>query len=148
MVLHIRELTGNEEDQLRGWLSGDDPAMRHRARVVLLSREGYCVPEIGQITGSHPANLRKWIHRFNDDGCAGLRPLKSGGARRRFSSGQRSEIVGLARTDPRSLGLPFSRWTLHRLASQATERGIVERISHESVRQILAEAGCDHRGRR
>jgi len=145
MVLHIRELTSIEEDQLQSWLSGDDPVMRHRARVVLLSREGYCVPEIGYITRSHPANLRKWIHRFNDDGCAGLRPPKSGGPKRRFSCGQRSEIVALAGTDPRDLGLPFSRWTLHRLASQAAERGIVDRISHESVRQILAEAGCEHR---
>ena len=110
-----------------------------------LARQGYRVPEIGPLVESHPANLRKWIHRFNEHGCAGLRTVHSGGPKRRFSIDQRTRIVRLAQTKPRDLGLNFTRWTLHRLAQQAEKQGFVDRISHECVRQILREAHCSYR---
>ena len=145
MALYVRELTEAEENQLQHWLTSDDPAMKHRAQVVLLSSQGYRVPEIGPLVKSHPANLRKWIHRFNERGCDGLRTVHSGGPRRRFSSQQKTEIIRLAQARPRDIGLYFTRWTLHKLAQQATKRGIVDRISHECVRQILREARFDYR---
>ncbi len=147
MALYVRELTNAEQRQLQLWLTCNDPVMKHRARVVLLSSEGYRVPEIGSLVEAHPANLRKWIHRFNERGCEGLRTVHSGGPRQRFSTQQRQEIVRLAQANPRDLGLHFSRWTLHKLAQQATKRGIVNRISHECVRQILNGAECDYRRR-
>ena len=145
MALYVRKLTKAEEKQLQRWLTCNDPAMKHRARVVLLSSQGYRVPEIGSLVKAHPANLRKWIHRFNERGCAGLRTVHSGGPRQRFSPQQREEIVGLAQSKPRDMGLSFTRWTLHKLAQQAAKRGIVDRISHECVRQILKNAQCDYR---
>ena len=146
MALYVRKTTEAEDRQLRTWSAGKDPTLRHRAKVVLLSSQGYRVPEIGPLLGSHPANLRKWIHRFNRDGCDGLRTVRSGGPRVRISSQQRSAIVNLARERPREMGLNFTSWTLHRLAQQAVKAGIVDRISHEYVRQILLQAGYEGRG--
>ena len=145
MAIYVRELTEAEQQQLQHWLAGNDAAMKHRAQVILLSSQGYRVPEIGPLVKSHPANLRKWIHRFNERGCEGLRTVHSGGPRLRFSSQQRQEIVRLAQARPRDLGLNFTRWTLHKLAQQAAKRGIVEQISHECVRQLLESASCDYR---
>lgn len=146
MALYARKLTKREEEQLKRWLTGSDIVLRHRARVVLLSSQGYRVPEISPLVESHPANLRKWIHRFNKLGCEGLHTVRSGGPKLRFSLQQRQDIVRLAQTKPRELGLNFSRWTLHRLAQQAVKYGIVDRISHECVRQILQEARCQYKG--
>jgi transposase len=146
MALYVRNLTEAEERQLRVWSSGDDPIMKHRAEIILLSNQGYRIPEIGALVRSHPANLRKWIHRFNRQSCEGLRTAHIAGSRLRFSPQQRIQIVQLAQTRPRELGLNFTRWTLHRLAQQAARRGIVERISHECVRQILKQAERDYRG--
>ncbi len=145
MVLYVRELTRMEKEQLQNWSTCNDPVMRHRAKVVLLSSQGYRVPEMGPLLRSHPANLRKWIHRFNERGCEGLRTIHSGGPKRRFSRAQRAKIVHLAQTKPRDLGLHFTHWTLHRLARHASKQGIVDRISHECVRQILREANCDYK---
>jgi transposase len=145
MALYVRDLSKTEEDQLQHWARCDDASMKHRARVVLLSSQGYRVPEIGSLLEAHPANLRKWIHRFNERGCAGLHTVHSGGPRQRFSAQQRAEIVKLSQSNPRDLGLNFSRWTLHKLAQQAARRGIVEAISHECVRQILKAARCEYR---
>ena len=146
MALYVRELMAAEQEQLQTWLTDSDAVIRHRARIVLLSSQGYRIPEIGSLLKAHPANLRKWIHRFDTRGCAGLRTLHSGGPQPRFSSRQRREIIELARSRPRELGLNFTSWTLHRLAQQAAQRRIVGKISHECIRQILKDAHCDYRG--
>lgn len=145
MVLYAREFSDGEREMLKSWLEGNDRDLKHRARVVLLSGDGYRIPEIGEMVGAHPANLRKWIHRFNRDGCRGLISTRSGGAKPRFTAEQKQRIVALAETRPRDLGLNFSRWTLHRLAEQASKQKIVDRISHEYVRQILLAAECRYR---
>lgn len=148
MALYVRELKTTEEQQLRRWLDGEDKELCHRARVILLSSEGYRVPEISPMVRAHPTNLRKWIHRFNQRGPKGLISPRSGGPPPRFSDDQKDRIIALAQQRPRELGLQFSRWTLHKLADQAVRRGIVDSISHEYVRQILKKAGSDYRRRR
>jgi len=145
MCLYVRDLSKAEEVQLNRWASGDDPDLRHRAKVILLSSKGYRVPEIGEILNAHPANLRKWIHRFNERGLNGLISRRSRGAKPRFTEEQKRHIIRLASVKPRDLGLNFSNWTLHRLAEQAQKREIVDRISHEYVRQILQAANCNYR---
>ncbi|MDQ7029033.1 MAG: helix-turn-helix domain-containing protein [Ardenticatenia bacterium] len=131
MALYVRKLTSQEEKVLRSWLEHEDSALRHRARVILLSHAGYRVPEIAALLQAHPTNLRKWIHRFNKHGIQGLISPRSGGAPPRFTEEQRRQIIELARTHPRDLGLPYNRWTLHKLAEEAVRRGIVKTISHE-----------------
>ena len=145
MVLYVRALDSSEREQLECWLEGTDPHLKHRARIVLLSAEGYRIPEIARILEVHPANLRKWVHRFNNRSCGGLVSVRSGGAKPRFTEVQKKGIVHLAQTRPRELGLSFSNWTLHKLAEQAEERSIVDQISHEYVRQILQAAHCSYR---
>ena len=144
MVLYVRELEDAEVRRLEGWSDGADRNLRHRARLVLLSAQGYRVPEIADLLGAHPANLRKWIHRFNKRGCTGLVTVRSGGAKPRFTEEQRARIISLARTRPRDLGLNYTSWTLHKLAEQARARRIVDQISHECVRQILKSADCSY----
>lgn len=146
MALYVRKTSEAEEKQLRAWSAGKDPALKRRAQVVTLSGQGYRVPEISSLLHAHPANLRKWIHRFNRRGCDGLRTVRSGGPRVRISPQQRAAIVDLAQVRPREIDLNFTRWTLHRLAQQAVKAGIIDRISHEAVRQILLQAGYKGRG--
>ena len=145
MVLYVREMTTEEEKQLRDWAMSKDAELKRRAELILLSQQGYRIPEIGPMLDAHPANLRKWIHRFNEEGCDGLFTKRSGGPKPRFSGDQKDEIVNLAQTRPRDIGLPFTRWTLHRLADEAVKRGLVDAISHERVRQILLAEECDYR---
>lgn len=145
MVLYAREPSEAERALLASWVEGEDRDLKHRARVILLSTQGYRIPEIGEMVGAHPANLRKWVHRFNEQGCQGLISTRAGGAKPRFTEEQKRRIVALAQTRPRELGLNFTKWTLHRLAEQAEKQQIVDRISHEYVRQILLSANCSYR---
>lgn len=138
MAIYVRLLRDSEQKRLQDMASGrGDPQMRKRARIILLSAQGYTVPQISTQVGLHPINVRKWIHRFNDRGIAGLRSGKSPGRPPRFSAEQRATIVRIARTDPKDLGLPFEHWSLQRLRRYLIQTGIVDSISAETVRQIL-----------
>jgi transposase len=145
MALYVRDLTAEEESQLKEWLEDNDKDLKHRARVILYSSQGYRIPEISTIVQAHPTNLRKWVHRFNQRGPDGLISPRSGGPPPRFTEEQKDKIAELAAKSPRSLGLNFSRWTLHKLAEESAARGIVDSISHEYVRQILKGRDVDYR---
>ena len=43
-----------------------------RAVMVLLSLHGLAASQIAVLLGCHPATVRRWISRFNDEGMAGL----------------------------------------------------------------------------
>jgi transposase len=94
--------------------------------------------------------VRKWIHRFNRYGLDGLRSGKSPGRPPVFTEEQRNRIVAIASTNPRLLGLHYSRWSLQRLRRYLIEHKIVENISVETIRQILQaqESFAVHRRKR
>ena len=45
---------------------------RLRIQMVLLSDGGYSVEEIAQITHQSEYTVRRWVHRFVEDGYRGL----------------------------------------------------------------------------
>jgi len=65
-----------------------------------------------------------------------------GGRPRRISDGDIDVIVAAARTRPEKLGLPFTHWSLRKLAGYLASRpGWPVRTGRERLRQILRERG-------
>ena len=141
MALYMRSLRADEKTKLEALASGSDEELARRAQVVLLSAQHAGVHQISSTVGLHPINVRKWIHRFDRSGIKGLQPRRSPGRPKLFSIQQREEIVRLATTDPRALGLAFDAWSLQRLRAQLIERGVVENVSAETIRQQLLQSG-------
>lgn len=141
MALYVEALTADEREQLNKLRNAGAADVAKQATIVLLSAQKYRVQEISSAVGLHPINVRKWIHRFNEFGIAGLYPRRSPGRPRLFDDKQRRAVVELAATDPRELGLNFRSWSLKRLRRQLIARGIVPEISAETVRQELLRGG-------
>lgn len=138
MALYIQNLSDQDVKQIEALIcEPEDDLPVNRLLIILLSAEGKSVPEISQTVNLHPINVRKWIHRYTSNGIGGLRSGKSPGRPPLFSSKQRRQISKIASTSPRSLGLNFSRWSLQRLRRYLIEQGIVDRISIETIRQII-----------
>ncbi len=135
-ALFVRKLTESERAALVEWIESGDAERARRARVILDSASGKTALEIGQQTGFHPDNLKKWIRKFNKLGLSGIEVLKRG-PRSRFTPEQIAAILEMYSKPPESLGFNFSAWTPQKLALAAVKCGIVSEISHVTVRQIL-----------
>ena len=138
MALYTRRLKVQERKTIEFHLdTPEEDLPAHRLQIIMLSAEGKRVPEISEEVNLHPINVRKWIHRFNRYGLDGLRSGKSPGRPPVFNDEQRNQVTEIANTNPRNLGLHYSRWSLQRLRRYLIEQRIVEHISVETIRQIL-----------
>jgi transposase len=70
-----------------------------------------------------------------------LYPRYRGGRPPTFTLAQRQQIKKLALSRPQDHDLPFSTWSLAKLADFLVAEGVVEDISHEGLRVLLDEAG-------
>jgi transposase len=118
-----------------------DVRIRQRVQIILLAVERQMIaPQIASIVRTNDQTVRNWIKRFNREGVAGLYDEPRSGAPPKVTAAYRQHLVEIVRRRPRSLGRPYSLWTLQRLADfLAEETGI--RVSHVTVRQILADQG-------
>jgi hypothetical protein len=74
---------------------------------------------------------------FNADGFSSLYPKYKGGHPPKFTLGQRREFKELAMSKPIEHDLPFSTWSLAKLADFLVAEGVVDDISHEGLRVLL-----------
>jgi hypothetical protein len=77
--------------------------------------------------------VRDVIRNFNADGFSSLYPKYKGGRPPKFTLGQRREIKKIARSHAADHGLPFSTWSLSKLADFLVAEAVVEDISHEGL---------------
>src|SRR5215510_3429086 len=139
----VRPVTMTEGRRLqRIGRTAKDPVKLRRAIVVLMSAQGQSAPDIAHLLDCSPEYVRTVIRAFNESGFAALDPKWSGGRPRTIGEQVRREICLLARCCPRDLGLAVSTWSLAKLAEYLASAGI-GRISRESIRQILHDAGIN-----
>ncbi|MET7460238.1 helix-turn-helix domain-containing protein [Nonomuraea sp. NPDC005501] len=112
-----------------------------RAQMVLLSAQGMPVVKISEVTFTSPDRVRDVIHNFNADGFDSLYPKYKGGRPSTFTLPERREIKKIAKSKPAEHGLPFSTWSLAKLADFLVAEGVVDDISHEGLRGLLREEG-------
>ena len=99
------------------------------------------VQQIAEIAFTSPDRVREVIHNFNADGFDSLAPKYSGGRPPTFTLPERQQIKKVALSRPQDHGLPFSTWSLAKLAEFLVAEGVVDDISHEGLRALLREEG-------
>ncbi|MGX1564669.1 helix-turn-helix domain-containing protein [Streptomyces sp. NPDC055506] len=115
-----------------------------RAQMVLLSAQGMPVAKIAEVTFTSADRVRDVIHNFNADGFEALYPKYKGGRPRTFTLPERREIKKIAKSKPAEHSLPYSTWSLAKLADFLVAEGVVDDISHEGLR-IRAERSGRHK---
>jgi transposase len=141
--VEVREIDDDEGRRLvrivrRG--SGSVVTWR-RAQMVLLSAQKMPVARIAEVTFTSADRVRDVIHNFNADGFDSLYPKYAGGRPRTFNLPERREIKKIAKSKPVEHGLPFSTWSLTKLAEFLVAEGVVDDISHEGLRVLLRDEG-------
>jgi transposase len=141
--LRVREIDDDEGGRLvriirRG---GGSVVTWRRAQMVLLSAQGMDATAIAKVAFTSEDRVRDVIRNFNADGFGSLYPKYKGGHPPKFSLGQRREIKKIAKSKPVEHDLPFSTWSLAKLADFLVAEGVVDDISHEGLRVLLRQEG-------
>jgi len=140
VTLHVRPITDAEGNRLlRLTRTTDSVVTMRRAQAVLHSAQGFSPPRIAAMLFMSPAWVRHILRRFDEDGFESLYARYRGGGTVKFDDEARVQLVHLALSRPRDLGLPYNAWSLAKLREEAARRGIVAAISPERLRQILHE---------
>jgi transposase len=117
------------------------PRLRTRSQMVLLSAEKKLkAGEIAEIVRESQSTVLRWLKRYIAEGVEGLNDAPRPGRARTVTDAYRTGLVEAVRRRPRSLGQPYSLWTLYRLADYMAEQTGI-RVSHETVRRTLRKEG-------
>jgi transposase len=117
------------------------PRLRTRAQMIWLAAEqGLKGPQIAAIVCESEATVWRWLKRYLAEGLEGLHEAPRPGRPSAVTEAYRAAWLAAVRRRPRSLGLPFSLWTLQRLVDDLAERTRI-RVSDETVRRALKPAG-------
>src|SRR4029077_14507849 len=141
--VRVREIDDDEGQRLvriirRG--SGAGVTWR-RAPIGLLSAQGMDVPAIAKGAFTSEDRVRDVIRNFNADGFTSLYPKYRGGHPPNFTLPQRRDIKKIPKSKPVEHDLPFSTWSLAKLADFLVAEGVVDDISHEGRRVLLRAEG-------
>ncbi len=98
----------------------EGPALRERARIVLMTASGLTADGISAELGVVPLTVYKWRRRFQELGIEGLKDLPRPGQPRKLTGDKMEEILRVTREDVPG---DATRWSIRRVAQavQATE---------------------------
>ncbi|HEY0722796.1 MAG TPA: helix-turn-helix domain-containing protein [Pyrinomonadaceae bacterium] len=138
----LRDVTPEERMTVERLAHSRTAAVRlvERAQIILATLHGERPSAIARRLALTRPTVYTWIHRFNDQGVAGLEDRLRCGCPATYAADQKAEVIALALTEPQTLGLPFGCWTLDRLQTYLNEHtGIAMKRSR--INEILLAEG-------
>lgn len=139
--LEVNRVSGAQLSCLRRtYDQADDPRVRRRAQTVLLAQEGYATQEIAWITRQSQMNVRRWIHRFEEQGCKGLVEGQRSGRPAEITPAVENYLREAVEQSPHQYGYRRAGWTTELLA-KLVRRRFKRHVTDECIRQHLARIG-------
>ena len=125
--VRARRLTDQEGQRLQQIVRrGKHGSIRmRRAMIIMASASGTPVPAIARLVAADEDTVRDVIHAFNEKGLAALDPQWAGVRPRLISDEDIEVIVAAATTRPEKLGLPFTHWSVRKLAAHLSAHGTI-----------------------
>ena len=115
-----------------------DGAAARRILALALILEGVDRASAARMCGMDRQTLRDWVHRYNDEGLAGLRDRVGGGRSPKLSKEQRAEFAALVEAGPDPALHKVVRWRRVDLRDEITRRFGVE-VHERSVGPLGSE---------
>ena len=118
-----------------------DAAAARRMLALALVLEGASREQAAQTAGMDRQTLRDWVHRYNEEGLAGLSDRKGAvGPKRRLLPEQEATVAGWIRRGPDPAEDGVVRWRRADLA-RAIERHFGVKLAERSVSEVLRRLG-------
>jgi transposase len=142
--LRLRALTRAEQRVLRSKLRDLSLSVRvhQRYRIIDQVRRGFGLKDAAERVGCHFTAAYHWVHRFNRSGFTSFEQVPNPKGRPPvLRAEQLRELVDVALSSPAERGLPFSVWSVSKLAEYCRQRKLLPPVTDEWVRRLLRREG-------
>ena len=142
--VRLRALTRRERRVLQAKVADRRlPVRLHRRyRLIAEVARGRSIAEVADRVGCNVSMAYEWVHRFNESGLTTFeQPPNPTGRRPIITGPQIRELIDMALSSPAERGLPFSAWTVPKLAEYCRQRGLLRPITDEWVPRLLRREG-------
>ena len=141
--IRVREITNEEGNRLLRIVrrSSGSVVTWRRAQMVLLSAQGMDVAQIAKVAFTSSDRVRRSCTTSTTTGSTPWRPVRRGPAAQIHPPRAPGDQEDRAVSRPVDHDLPFSTWSLSKLAEFFVAEGVVDDISHEGLRVVLREEG-------
>lgn len=117
-----------------------DGAQARRLLALALILEGRCRSEAATYSGMDRQTLRDWVHRYNEEGIAGLKSRHSPGRAPSLNAAQKAELEALVVAGPDPSEHKVVRWRCVDLRAEVAKRFGVE-VHEGTIGRWLHELG-------
>lgn len=137
---YVRKPTKEEEQELKRMTQQEVGRIAMRAHMILLSSQGYSVPQIKDIHQTTDMTVYTWIDRFEAEGPAGLYDRLRSGRPPEMDEKTEQVITNVVSQSPTELGYNFTFWTVPLLTEYLYQQ-FDKQLCPETVRQALYRLG-------
>ena len=137
------QLPEADRTQLEGLIRKGQRSARviNRARILLKTDEGWSASQVAQALDTSPRTVFRTKRRYAEEGLDGvLHDHPQANRHRKLDDRGEACLIALACSDAPE---GRDRWTLRLLADQVVELGVVESLSHETVRLKLKKTSSN-----
>ena len=131
-TVRLRALTRGERRMLQAKVADRRlPVRLHRRyRLIAEVAQGRSLAAAADRVGCDVTMGYQWVHRFNASGFGTFEQAPNPQGRRPIITGpQIRELIDVALSSPAERGLPFSAWTVPKLAEYCRRRGLLPPIT-------------------
>ena len=142
--LQLRALSRSERRVLNRKIKDLSLSVRvhQRFRVVNEVANGWSIGEAADRIGCHFTVAYDWVHRFNGSGFDSFEQVANPKGRPPIlKAEQLRELVEVALSSPEERGLPFSNWSVPKLAEYCRSKRLLPPVTDEWVRRLLRREG-------
>jgi len=113
-----------------------------RFRIIQAINQGYNPTQVADILGCERQTVYQWVHMFNDSGFSEFQKATNPFGRPAILTAENlRQLVKIALSRPQDLGLPYTSWSVAKLADYCRSKDLVPEVSNEWVRRLLRREG-------
>lgn len=112
-----------------------------RQRALDAVQGGTPLEQAARLEGVSSRSVRRWLRLGREQDATLALSGRMPGPRQRFTDATTRALLGLLQRPPFHYGHNAPRWTLRTVADTLVRQGHVERISTESIRRLVTDAG-------
>jgi len=143
-AVRLRHVTKRELRVLHGKLRDLSLSVRihQRYRIIEEVRRGRAIQDAAERVGCHFTVAYDWVRRFNESGFDTFELVPNPKGRPPIlRAEQLRDLVDVALSSPSERGLPFSVWSIAKLAEYCRTKRLLPEVTDEWVRRLLRREG-------